>query len=226
MSVRRTVPYLRWVGVVLAAGVLAVGAGLAGCSPQDGDAAAGSRVAATADSGDLAGDPGGASPAAIAAARLRPCPSGDPSATAAPDGLPDVVLQCLGDGPDVRLSELRGTPIVVNVWAPWCLPCRSELPMLAEVAGRAGSAVQFLGVDIKDPSPDDALRLLAGSGVRYPTLSDYSGTTRPGLRWSGPPMTVLVRADGTIAYRKVGELASADELRRLIAEHLGVAVPA
>ncbi len=39
-------------------------------------------------------------------------------------------------------------------------------------------------------------------------------------------MTVLVRADGTIAYRKVGELASADELRRLIAEHLGVAVPA
>ena len=82
--------------------------------------------------------------------------------------------------------------------------------------------MQFLGVDIKDPSPDDALRLLAGSGVRYPSLSDYSSTTKPGLRWSGPPMTVLVRADGTIAYRKVGELASADELRRLIADHLGV----
>ena len=97
------------------------------------------------------------------------------------------MLQCLGDGPEVRLSELRGTPMVVNVWAPWCLPCRSELPLLAEVAGRAGSAVQFLGVDIKDPSPDDALRLLAGSGVRYPTLSDYSGTTGPACAGPGRP---------------------------------------
>ena len=157
--------------------------GLAGCGPQDGDGAAGSRVATTAP-GDLAGDPGGASPAAIAAAGLRALPERRPDRGGRAGRAARRALHCLGDGPDVRLAALRGTPAGpqrvgargAGRAAPSCR-CWPRSP------GGPATAVQFLGVDVQDPSPDDALRLLADAGVRYPPVSDYGGATkrRPAL---------------------------------------------
>lgn len=198
---------------------------LVACAPQDGDNAAGVRVATpSAAASGLAGAPGRASAAAIEAAGLDPCPATDPSQVATDQTLPDLVLACLGDGPDVHLAGLRGTPLVLNVWASWCPPCREELPVLAEVSAQAGSKVRFLGVDTADFDPDAALALLRGAGAHYPSVVDYSGLTKPALRWAGPPMTVLVRADGTVAYRAPMPMESADQLRSLITEHLGVSL--
>jgi cytochrome c biogenesis protein CcmG, thiol:disulfide interchange protein DsbE len=47
------------------------------------------------------------------------------------------------------LYELRGTPVVVNIWASWCGPCRTETPILVDAAEQYGARVQFLGVDIR-----------------------------------------------------------------------------
>lgn len=200
---------------------------LVGCGAQDGDNAAGSRIGPQQGNADPdPGAPAPASSAAVAAAGLELCATGDSSAVAVPEGLPDVTLPCLGAGPAVRLAALRGTPLVVNVWASWCDPCRAELPVLAQVSARAGRAVRFLGVDVMDFAPDQALGLLAASKVSFPSVVDYDRATKAALRWTGPPMTVLVRPDGTIAYRHVGELTSADQLRGLIRDHLGVTVPA
>ena len=48
------------------------------------------------------------------------------------------------------LTQLRGTPVVVNVWAAWCGPCQAEAPLLLAASGTYGDRVQFLGVDILD----------------------------------------------------------------------------
>ncbi|HET8970489.1 MAG TPA: TlpA disulfide reductase family protein [Candidatus Nanopelagicales bacterium] len=212
----------RHLGVVLATGLVMV---LAGCAPQDGDNAAGTLLTAT--TGSAAPDTGAPPPpsrAEVDAAGLDPCPR--PAADAAPaaGGLPDLTLPCLGDGPAVPLAGLRGTPMVLNVWTSWCGPCRDELPVLAEVAAQAGERVRFLGVDVADFDPAAALQLLTDAGVSYPSVVDYGQATKPALRWVGPPMTVLVRADGTVAYRWPSPVTSADQLRELIATHLGVDV--
>ena len=70
------------------------------------------------------------------AAGIADCPRSDPGVAAVPSGLPDVVLPCLGGGREVRLAGLRGKPMMINVWAQWCEPCREEAPYLAEVRGK------------------------------------------------------------------------------------------
>src|SRR6266567_7932686 len=54
------------------------------------------------------------------------------------------------DGPELSLSSLRGTPVVVNFWASWCVPCRLEAPVLNAAARESAGRVQFIGVDIQD----------------------------------------------------------------------------
>jgi thiol-disulfide isomerase/thioredoxin len=209
----------------LAAG-LALAALLTGCATTTGDA--GVRVtpsdSPTSSSGST---PGASAPAdLVASAGLADCPASDPKATELDDGLPDVVLPCLGDGPGVRLAGLRGTPTVVNVWASWCGPCREELTLFADLAGSAGTAVRVLGVDATD-DPPSALSLLTDAGVHYASVRDDTGVTKAPMGWgSGLPVTYFVDAEGRVAFTRHGAIASADEMNRLVAEHLGVTVPA
>jgi thiol-disulfide isomerase/thioredoxin len=209
----------------LAAG-LALAALLTGCAATTGDA--GVRVTPS----DSPVPPSGSSPAAsapadlVASADLADCPASDPKAAVLDDGLPDVVLPCLGDGPAVRLAGLRGTPTVVNVWASWCEPCREELTVFADLAGSVGTGVHVLGIDATD-DPSSAVSLLTDAGVHYASVRDDSGVTKAPMAWgSGLPVTYLVDADGHVVFTQHGAIASADELNRLVSEHLGVTVPA
>lgn len=207
--------------VVLAAGLLVLG--VAGCSTPSG---AGDRVSPAATSTPVAS--GSAEPAPadlVAAADLVDCPVSDPEVPARADGLPDLTLPCLGDGPGVRLAGLRGTPTVVNLWASWCEPCRDELPLLADLSAAAGTSLRVLGIDVQD-SPGSALSLLADTDVHYASVRDDDTQTKAPLRWTGLPMTLFVDADGAITHVQRGTITSAEQLRQLVQEHLGVAVPA
>jgi thiol-disulfide isomerase/thioredoxin len=200
---------------------------LAGCAGQDGNQVAGPRlpVAAVPDSmTPVVGAPG-PSAATLARARLAPCPAST-SAAAVPGGLPALTLPCLGAGPAVNLAGLRGTALVVTLWAQYCGPCRDELPLFAQAAARAGERVRFLGIDLLEPRPDAAVGLLADSGVHFPSVRDDTGATRASLKWVGPPTTVFVRPDGTIAWTQIGQVPDLPTLLSLISTHLGVAVPA
>ena len=125
----------------------------------------------------------------------------------------------------MRLAGLRGTPLVVNLWASWCEPCRAELPLFADLAGSVGSSLRVLGIDVQD-DPGAALSLLADSDVHYASVRDDDAGTKAPLRWTGLPMTLFVDADGVVIHAQRGVIATDEQLRALVQEHLGVTVPA
>lgn len=218
-------------GVLLAVLSTLVLAGCAGTPPvtaAPGAGTPGTNAAGAGPDAEAANAPGTAPLLeARRAAGIADCPAADPGVPAVPNGLPEVTLPCFGEDSQVRLAGLRGKPLVINVWAQWCGPCRTEAPMLREYADRvaaAGAPVQLLGVDYADPRPDLALEFAQQAGWRYPQLVDPGKKLAAGLNIIGPPQTILVRADGSIAYRHPGPVTSTQQLADLVAQHLGVRV--
>ena len=140
------------------------------------------------------------------------------------DGLPSVTLPCLGGGPDVNLATLRG-PMVVNLWAVWCTPCRKELPILQKFQEKHGDKVAMLGVDYNDTQPEQALGLAKETGVTYPLLADPQArldykSPFPSLR--GLPFLALVDADGKVVHQEFVVIESLGQLEKLVEKNLGV----
>jgi thiol-disulfide isomerase/thioredoxin len=102
------------------------------------------------------------------------------------------------DAYEQLLYQLRGTPVVVNLWASWCGPCAKESAALVEAARRYGHEVQFVGVDVRDERAD-AGDFLARYHVPYPSVFDPSGDVHDRLGFVGLPDTIFYAADGTIA---------------------------
>jgi thiol-disulfide isomerase/thioredoxin len=153
-----------------------------------------------------------------AAAGVRPCRAG----TGAND-LPGVTLPCLGGGRSVRLDRLHG-PLVVNLFAQWCGPCRAELPYYEELHRKGRGTVGVLGVDYLDTRPDKALELARDTGVTYPLLADPGGALRTALRIRGLPGVAFVGADGSVQVQ-FGVVDSYAELRTMTEKQLGVRLP-
>jgi cytochrome c biogenesis protein CcmG, thiol:disulfide interchange protein DsbE len=115
--------------------------------------------------------------------------------------------ELLGGGVDAferRLAELRGHPVVVNIWASWCGPCRAEFPTLQQVAARFGKRVAFIGVDSQD-SDDTAAQFLSEFPVPYPSYTDPDQDIAASLEATlGLPDTVFYDREGEVAFLKQG----------------------
>ena len=131
--------------------------------------------------------------------------------------LPDVTLQPLDDGDPVALAELKG-PMVINLWASWCGPCKRELPKYQAFAEKYDGKVAVLGVDWQETREKAARDLASDTGVTYPLVTDPEGQ----LRAQALPKIILLAADGTIAYEKYVEIKSLEELEELVEQHLKV----
>ncbi len=207
MMLRRAVP------LVCAAALV-----LAGCStPSDVTQSAGSEPVPTEDAPATGS---GAVPDQLRAS-LPPCPTSSGAAEVA-RGLPPTTLPCLGPGDPVRLSGLRGTPMILNAWASWCGPCRAELPALASFSEDAGGEVAVLGLNALDDG-EAAATLWSQLAMPFPSVVDADGATRAPLRWIGLPVTYFVAADGTVVYRHDGAVTEAQEWAALAEQHLGIA---
>ena len=165
-------------------------------------------------------------PAAILKARkqagIADCPAPVSGAAARTDGLPDLVLECLGGDAIVRLSALRGKPMVINLWAQWCNPCREESPWLRQYAKDFQGKVLLLGINYDDPRPELAVEFASLAGWKYPQLHDPERRLSTVMSVPGLPLTLFVDSDGRIVHRIAGKLQSYDELVQLTRDELGV----
>ena len=151
---------------------------------------------------------------------LASCPEQTGDTIEAADALPPLTFDCIGGG-TLDLSRAPGVPTVINVWGSWCGPCRAELPLVQELAEAAGEKVQVLGVVTTD-TITAADSFAADAGVTFPNAFDQQDDllAEQGLR--GAPFTFFVAADGTVTHTESGAVSSYDELRQLVADHLGV----
>ena len=106
--------------------------------------------------------------------------------------------------PGLSRADLVGNPrpVIVNVFASWCVPCRAEHGVLTQMVEKDG--LTLVGINYKD-KPEDATKWLAELGNPYERIgSDLSG--RVGIEWglSGVPETFIVGSDGTVLFRYVG----------------------
>jgi DsbE subfamily thiol:disulfide oxidoreductase len=119
---------------------------------------------------------------------------------------PDFTLQTL-DGKAFTLSELRGTPVVVNFWATWCGPCRNEMPALQNTAERYAGQVTIAGLDQAEEA-SVVQAFVDEMGVEFPILMDSDTAVAQRYNVRGMPTTFFVDADGIIRHIWAGEMNS------------------
>lgn len=123
---------------------------------------------------------------------------------------PEVVLVGF-DGAEWRLSQHLmedGRPVVLNLWASWCLPCREEIPELSQFADtHPGLAV--VGVAVNDRE-DAARRLAEDLAPTYLVGMDGTGRLRDRYPSAGMPFTVVIDRQGIIRWSKTGGVTAAE----------------
>jgi len=119
-----------------------------------------------------------------------------------PDAAPDFDLQVL-DGERVKLSQLKGQVVVLNFWAPWCGPCRAEVPQFSRFA-RNNPEVVVLGI-ATDGEPAQLRASAKKLGMDYPVVvADRATVDAYGV--STLPTTVFVDEQGAVAGAHTGML--------------------
>ena len=172
----------------------------------------------TVSCGSNAAEPVSSPPAAAAAAAAVPEPAG-PATTGDHRRVPEVRFNYF-DGSGGTLDDLAGTPAVINFWASWCPPCITEMPAFEAVHVELAPRVAFLGFNVGD-EPGAARELAERTGVTYPLAEDSDSTIFQAFGGFGMPTTALVNPEGMIVH-VISSRLRAQDLRALIAEHLGV----
>jgi thiol-disulfide isomerase/thioredoxin len=103
-----------------------------------------------------------------------------------------------------RIAALKGYPVVVNVWASWCGPCRFEFPSLQNLSAKYGKKVAFLGVNSLD-SDDAAKTFLSEVPVPYPSYTDADQSIKTSLGARGFPDTAFYNRSGELVLLKQGQ---------------------
>ena len=128
---------------------------------------------------------------------------------------PVAKLPRLGEGGSGSLADEKGKVVVLNVWASWCPPCKSEMPLLQrthEKIARQGGVV--LGIDTQEPQ-EDALKFLHSEKITFPSLRDRDREYGRKYGVSAYPETFLIDRDGRIAAIRRGPVT-----QRWLNQHL------
>ena len=131
-----------------------------------------------------------------------------------------TVLPCLDGSKDVDLGQIKG-PALVNVWGSWCDPCKQEMPIFVDFYSRHGQSVSLIGIDVEESDIEEGRAFVKQYGMKWPNLYDAQGSTR-GTLGMGVPITLFIDAQGEIVYRKIGVVATIEELEKDTEKHLGV----
>lgn len=139
------------------------------------------------------------------------------------DRAPDFQLRSV-DGKDVKLSEFRGKPLLLNFWATWCVPCKVEMPWLVELDARYRmQGLQIVGVSMDDAgATEDVGAFARDKGVRYEVLLGNSATADAygGVRFM--PQSFFINPEGKIMKATTG-LTNKQDLEDGVRALLGLA---
>jgi thiol-disulfide isomerase/thioredoxin len=153
--------------------------------------------------------------AGCSSGNAAPAPSGSSLLPATPDALPQMDPATF----NAMLAEQRGTPVVVNIWASWCPPCRAEAPELSAAAARFRGKVQFIGVNAQDDR-GGAADYIGQYGLPYPSVFDPSNAIAVSYGLYSPPSTLFFDANGNLVDTVPGQLSPEDlqrQIRRITA---------
>jgi DsbE subfamily thiol:disulfide oxidoreductase len=132
---------------------------------------------------------------------------------------PDFEIQTLDGNGQLSVTAFRGKVVVLNLWASWCVPCRTEAQALESVWREfAGRGVQVIGVDHAD-TRGDARAFQREFGLSYPMAFDPKGSVAAAYGALGIPTTYVISAHGRITYRFLGRATTRD-LSRIVEQVL------
>jgi thiol-disulfide isomerase/thioredoxin len=129
------------------------------------------------------------------------------------------------EGDRLSTEQFRGKPVVAVVWGSWCAPCRAEAPDVVAAAREVGDRAQFVGINIRDASTDQARSFVRTFDVPYPSyfspdgeaMLAFSGTLTP----NSIPSFVVLDAEGRVAASIIGELPSRTTLVEVVEDVAG-----
>jgi cytochrome c biogenesis protein CcmG, thiol:disulfide interchange protein DsbE len=127
-------------------------------------------------------------------------------ALAAGDTVPEFGAPLL-DGDSLHLASLRGQPVLLNIWATWCAPCREEMPALQALHEEYGPrGLRIIGVSVDSRGAEPAIRrFLEEGGYTFTILHDAADAVSRQFRTFGVPETFLIDGDGLVVRRWIGK---------------------
>jgi len=107
----------------------------------------------------------------------------------------------------VRLSDMKGKPVVLNFWASWCPPCKAEMPDFEQMYKKYGDEVQFMMVNLTDgyqETLEKAKAHISSNEYTFPVYFDVDGAAAYAYRVSSIPATYIIDAEGNLVAHAVG----------------------
>lgn len=123
-----------------------------------------------------------------------------------------------GGGNRVSTADLSGKPAILNFWATWCPPCRSELPAFDKLYRQYGNEVSFMMIDLTDgyrETVEGVKKFMSENGYTFPVYYDTEGSAAEAYNVSSIPFTVAVGRNGNIVGTHLGAMSEA-ALEKLI----------
>lgn len=122
--------------------------------------------------------------------------------------IPEFTLTAVNSAAQsIELSQFAGHPVVLNFFASWCIPCKTELPEFAAVSKKELGKVDFVGVDENDTRSGGS-SILRRSGVDYPAAFDGEGQLAQRFHLVGLPTTFFIDSKGRVVALVVGQVSS------------------
>jgi thiol-disulfide isomerase/thioredoxin len=145
---------------------------------------------------------------------VQATPSGEVIPESERASAPEFSGTLLETGGEWESSKLVGQVAVLNFWGSWCAPCRVETPEFSEVAAEHSDAgVQFVGINVKEPSEQFALAFIDRFDIAFPSLYDPRGEVALAFRdypANAVPSTIMLDTEGRVAAVYTGEVAQED----------------
>ncbi|MDR2779664.1 MAG: TlpA family protein disulfide reductase [Synergistaceae bacterium] len=121
------------------------------------------------------------------------------------------------NGKEVKLSDMRGKPTVVNFWATWCPPCRSEMPHFQKAYESLGEKVNFMMIDLLagGETRQKARQYAGGEGFSFPIYYDATGEASGKYNVSAIPTSIFIDANGSVTETVIGAMNASTLMRNI-----------